>query len=156
MAHTSNDTCLVCVLPYLFFAHQEHIDVFDYLCQLRARSHDPKFHSIEYGQARFIYLLQYFQLQFRLDIRQEKEGTATILSRNNGMKTCIHTQPRIQRITTIHIHMIACDPAEGLPVLFLKASQIDRAAVPEIKVFLWKVTAYHSHQVYLIVERGSC
>src|SRR5260370_8504082 len=100
MAHTFNDTCLVCVLPYLFFAHQEHIDALDYLCQLRARSHDPEFHSIEYGQARFIYLLQYFQLQFRLDIRQENQGTATLLTRNTEIKPSIHTHLPLPLITT--------------------------------------------------------
>src|SRR5712691_4790708 len=101
------------------------------------------------------HLLEYFHLQFWLNIGQEKQGTVAILRGNLSMKACIDTQLRIQGITRIHIHVIACSPTKCLAFPDLKTGKIDGTATPKIQVLLWKIATDYCDQVDLAVERSS-
>src|ERR1700694_2163489 len=100
-------------------------------------------------------LFKYLHLQFRLDIRQEEQLTVAVLIGNDGMKTGIDTQLRIQRVARIHIHMVARHPAECAPLTNLPSRQVDAPFAPELQVFLWKIAPHNSYQVNLAIKRGS-
>src|SRR5258707_11469761 len=69
------------------------------------------------------------------------------------MEASIDPQLSIQRIASIHIHMVAPNPAEGRAVKNLQPIQINRAAAQEIQVLLGKIRADHRDQVDLAIER---
>src|SRR6266446_2136879 len=118
--------------------------------------HNPQLHGIKHGEARFWYLLQHLHLQLWLDIRQEKQRTTAVLVGDNGMEACIDTQLGVERITRIHIQVVACNPAKRTSLLNLEARQVNRALTPEIEMFLWEITAHDCHQVDLVIKRSCC
>src|SRR5947209_19234120 len=71
------------------------------------------------------------------------------------MESRVDTELSVQRITRIHIHVIACSPAKRLAILYLKPGEIDWAIAPKIQMFARKVTPDDRNQVDLIIERGS-
>src|SRR5450759_3741212 len=100
-------------------------------------------------------LFEYLHLQFRLDICQEEQVAAAVLIGNDGMKTGIDTQLRVQRIARVHIYMVTRHPAECAPLAYLQSRQVDGTLAPELQVFLWKIAAHNSYQVDLTIQRGS-
>src|SRR5438034_1296561 len=73
LTYTYDNTGLPCILPNLFFTHQEDIDTFDDFSQLRSCCHDPQFHGIKDCQTGAGHLLKDFHLQFWLYICQDQQ-----------------------------------------------------------------------------------
>src|SRR5690242_19205456 len=107
MAYTFDDAGLLGILPYLFLAHQEDVNALDDFGQLSMLGLDPKFHGIENRKTRPLHLLQYFHLQLWLNVRQEKQWAAPIRLRDDRMEARIYAKLGIQRISRVHIHVVA-------------------------------------------------
>src|SRR5215203_2796435 len=111
------------------------------LDQIRAATLDPEIHRIARNELRLLDLLEYIELESRIDVTEKHERSVPELLRDFRAEARKHAEVCLECLRGVEIVTIASTPSERLAVSVLESGEVYAARGKWLEFFDWVVGA---------------